>query len=162
MVVYQTLTLCLCLINGMQCKRVLVHAAELQRDPSREEIELEMLRQKSRKKQPACTPNVSHISGSASGVQQPSTSLAMEFKSMKRDFYPRMAGMEASISKIMTALNIPVVPDSTTGNVQQPSSFEQRLSTPNTGSTECLHNTVRFKFQHATWICLGRVHVQPL
>ena len=119
-----------------------MQAAELQWDPSCEEIEVEMLRQKSRKKQPMGTPNVSHISSSASGVQHPSTSLAMEFKSMKRDFYTRMTRMEASISKIMTALNIPVVPDPTTGNVQQPSSFEQRLSTPNTGSTECLRNSV--------------------
>jgi hypothetical protein len=108
----------------MKCKRVLVQAAELQRDPSREEIELEMLREKSRKKQPVGTPNVSHISGSGSGVQEPSTSLAMEFKSMKRDFYTRMAGMEASMKAIMTALNIPVVPDPNTCNVQQPSSFE--------------------------------------
>jgi hypothetical protein len=121
-----------------------VQAAELQRDPSREEIELEMLRPKSRKKQPAGTPNVSHISGSGSGIQEPSTSLAMEFKSMKRDFYTRMAGMEASMKAIMTALNIPAVPDPTTSNVQQPSSFEQLQSTPNTCSTECLPNPVRF------------------
>jgi hypothetical protein len=104
-----------------------VQAVELQRDPSREEIELEMLRQKSRKKQPVGTPNVSHISASGSGVQEPSTSLAMEFKSMKCDFYARMAGMEASMKAIMTALNIPVVPDPNTYNVQQPSSFELML-----------------------------------
>ena len=64
-----------------------MQAAELQRDPSREEIELEMLRQKSHKKQLVGTPNVSHLFGSESGVQDPSTSLAMEFKSMKHDFY---------------------------------------------------------------------------
>jgi hypothetical protein len=128
----------------MKCKRVLVQAAELQRDPSREEIEYEMLRQKSRKKQPVGTPNVSYISGSGSGAQVPSTSLAMEVKSMKRDFYTRMAGIEASMKAIMTALNIPIVPDPNTCNVQQPSSFEQRQSTPNTGITECLLNSVRF------------------
>ena len=120
-----------------------MQAAELQRDPSREEIELEMLREKSRKKQPVSTPNVSPISGSGSRVQEPSTSLAMEFKSMKRDFYTRMAGMEASMKAIMTALNIPVVTDPNTCNVQQPSSFEHRQSTPNTASTECLRNLVR-------------------
>ena len=121
-----------------------MQAAELQRDPSREEMEYEMLRQKSRKKQPVGTPNVSYISGSGSGAQVPSTSLAMEVKSMKRDFYTRMAGMEASMKAIMTALNIPVVPDLSTCNVQQPSSFEHLQSTPNTGSTECLRNLVRF------------------
>ena len=105
---------------------VLVHAAELQRDPSRKEIELEMLREKSRKKQPVGTPNVSHFYGSGNGVQEPSTSLAMEFKSMKRDLYTQMTGMEASMKAIMAALNIPLVLEPNTCNVQQPSSFEQR------------------------------------
>ena len=84
-----------------------------------------------------------HISSSGSGVQEPSTSLAMEFKSMKRDFYTRIAGMEANMKAIITALNILVIPDPNTRNVQQPSSFEYRQSTPNTGSTECLRNLVR-------------------
>ena len=134
----------------MKCKTVLVQAAKLQRDPSREEIEYEMLRQKSRKKQPVGTPNVSHIYGSRSGVQVPSTSLTMEVKSMKRDLYTQMIGIEASMKAIMTALNIPVVPDPNTCNVQQPSSFEQRQSTPNTGSTECLLNSVRL-FPSINW-----------
>ena len=103
-----------------------------------------MLRQKFRKKHPVGTPNVSHISGSGSGVQEPSTSLAMEFKSMKRDFYTRMAGMEANMKAIITTLNILVVPDPNARNVQQPSSFEHRQSTPNTGSTKCLRILVRF------------------
>ena len=118
---------------------VLVQAAELQRDPSREEIELEMLREKSRKKQPVGTSNVSHFSGSGSGVQEPSTSLAME-----RDLYTRMTTMEASMKAIMAALNNPLILEPNICNVQQPSSFEQRQLTPNTGSTECLPKSVRF------------------
>lgn len=118
----------------MKWKTALLQAVELQRDPSREEIECEMQRQKPRKKQPVGISNVSHISASASRVQVPSPSLEMEVKSMKRDFYTRMDGMEAHVKAIMTALNIPVVEDRNTSNVQRPSSFEQRQSTPNMDS----------------------------
>ena len=117
----------LCLINGMKCKTILLQATKLQRDPSCEEIEYEMLRrQNASKKQPVGTPNVSHISGSESGVHVSSSSLAMKVKSMKHDFYTRMAGIEVSVKAIMTALNIPVVENRNTCNVQQPSSFKQR------------------------------------
>ena len=54
--------------------------------------------------------------------------------SMKHNFYTRMDGIEASVKTIMTALNIPVLEDRNTCNVQRPSSFEQQQSTPNTDS----------------------------
>ena len=77
---------------------------------------------------------MSHTSASGSRVHLPSASLEMEVKSMKRAFYTRMDGIEASVKAIMTALNIPVVEDRNTSNVQRPSSFEQRHSTPNMDS----------------------------
>ena len=106
----------------------------MQRDPSHEEIEYEMQRQKPRKKHSIGTSNVSHTSASGSRVHLPSASLEMEVKSMKCAFYTRMDGIEASVKAIMTALNIPVVEDRNTSNVQRPSSFEQRHSTSNMDS----------------------------
>lgn len=108
----------------MKCKTVLLQAEEFQRDPSRSEIEHVMLHHKSCKKQLVGTPNVSHIYGSGSGVHVPSSSLAMEVKSLKYDFYARMAGIEASVKTIMIHLNISVVLYHNICNVQQPSSVE--------------------------------------
>ena len=93
----------------MKWKTVILQVVELQRDPSREEIEYEMQRQKPCKKQPVSTSNVSHISASASRVQVSSPSLELEVKSMKRDFYTQMDGIEPSVKAIMTDLNIPIV-----------------------------------------------------
>ena len=102
---------------------MLLQAVELQRDPSREEIESGMQRQKARKKQHVGTSNVSHISASASQVQMPSSSLAMEIKCLKRDFYTQMSGMEANVKATMTTLNILVPIDTNICNVQRPSSI---------------------------------------
>ena len=113
---------------------MLLQAVGLQRDPSREEIEPEMQRQKARKKQHVCTSNVSHISAGASQMQMPSPSLVMEVKCLKRDFYTRMSVVEANVKAIMTTLNIPVPIDTNICNVQRPSSILQRHSTPNMDS----------------------------
>lgn len=89
-----------------------------------------MQRQKPRQKQPAGTSNVSHISASARHRQDPTSSLELEMKSMKRDFYTQINGIEASVKLIMTALNIPVVEGRNTSDVQRPSSMVLRQSTP--------------------------------
>ena len=101
-------------------KTVLLHVIELQRDPSREEIESEMQRQKARKKQLVGTSNLSHISAGASQMQMPSPSLAIEVKCLKREFYTRMSTMEANVKAIMTFLSVPVPVDTNICNVQRP------------------------------------------
>ena len=113
---------------------MLLQAAELQRDPSRAEIESEMQRQKARSKQPVGCSNVSHISAGASHAEMPSPSLAMEVKCFKREYHARMSAMEANVKAIMTFLNVPVPVDTNIGNVQRPSSILHKHSTPNMDS----------------------------
>lgn len=133
----------------LNCKTVLLQAVELQRDPSREEIESEMQWQKARKKQPVGCSNVSHISAGASQAEMPSPSLAMEVKFLKRDFYTRMSAMEAHVKAIMQHLNVPVPVDTNICNVQPQSSIPQKHSTPNMdfsglqqSTSECLLKSV--------------------
>ena len=90
-----------------------------------------MQRQKVRKKQHVGTSNVSHICAGVSRVQMSSPSLVMKVISMKRGFYTRRNGIQASVEAIMTALNIPVPIDPNICNVQRRSSILQRQSTPN-------------------------------
>ena len=141
---------------------MLLQAAELQRDPSRAEIESEMQRQKARSKQPVGCSNVSHISAGASHAEMPSPSLAMEVKCFKREYHARMSAMEANVKAIMTFLNVPVPVDTNIGNVQRPSSILHKHSTPNMDSMapdqsmgENMITSQRLgELQHSTSECL--------